>query len=157
MDESTRTVGADEKVSLRKLIMSVKDDAQSLVKGQVELTSTELKESSGAAGGVGALFIAALACLGMAGIFLLVMLAYILVALGLPVWAGFGIVALLLIIAGAIMGLIGRNTAKKVKGPTLSKIEWEKTQAALTGKSLDAIESGDTGKSGRAISSGERS
>jgi hypothetical protein len=73
---------------------------------------------------------AVLAFLGF--IFLLVTLAYVLVALGLPVWAGFGIVTLLLIIV-AVLFLVGRAGMKKIKGPERSIAAIEATKVALAG------------------------
>lgn len=125
--------------SIRSLLSSVKSDAQSLLKAQVELTSTELKESTGQAVGVGGMFIGALLAAGMGGIFVLITIAYVLVAIGLPVWAGFGIVALALLVIGGILALIGRSAAKNIKGPELSKLEWERTQAALSGKDPEKL------------------
>jgi hypothetical protein len=125
--------------SIRSLISSVKNDAQSLLKGQVELTTTELKQSAEQGMGVGAMFIGALMAAAMGGIFVLITLAYVLVAVGLPVWAGFGIVALLLLIIAGILALIGKMSAKKIESPKLAKIEWERTQAALNGREVEQL------------------
>ncbi len=89
--------------SIRSLISSVTSDAQSLLKAQAELTQVELKQTASQAGGVGAMFVGALLFAGMAGIFILITLAYVLVALGLPVWAGFGIVALVLVVVAVTL------------------------------------------------------
>ena len=74
---------------------------------------------------------AVLAFLGF--IFLLVTLAYVLVALGLPVWAGFGIVTLLLIIVAVVLFLVGRAGMKKIRGPERSIAAIEATKVALAG------------------------
>ena len=73
-----------------------------------------------------------LAALGF--IFLLVTLAYVLVAIGLPVWAGFGIVVLLLFIAAVVLFALGRNRAKSIKGPERFKRELQRTKDALSGQ-----------------------
>jgi hypothetical protein len=66
-------------------------------------------------------------------IFLLVTLAYVLVQLGLPVWAGFGIVTAVLLLVGAILVLVGRNRAKQVQGPERSIAALEATKSTLRG------------------------
>ena len=67
----------------------------------------------------------------LGGIFLLVTLAYVLVALGLPVWAGFGIVTLVLFIAAAILGLLGKKESAKIKGPDRTIAQIEQTASTL--------------------------
>ena len=66
-------------------------------------------------------------------IFLLVTLAYVLVELGLPVWAGFGIVTLVLLLVGAIIALVGMRRAKTVHGPERSMAALEATKTTLRG------------------------
>ena len=66
-------------------------------------------------------------------IFLLVTLAYVLVEVGLPVWAGFGIVTLVLILFGLILVLVGRSRAKSVHGPERSMAALEATKSTLRG------------------------
>ena len=67
-DQQGAEAGADSE-SLRSLIASVKTDAQSLLKSQVELTQVELKSSTSQAAGAGGLFGGAAMAGGMAGIF----------------------------------------------------------------------------------------
>ncbi len=124
--------------SIRSLISSVKDDAQTLLKAQAELTQVELKRSASEAGGAGGLFGGALAFAGMGGIFVLITIAYVL-AIWLPIWAGFGIVALLLLIAAGIFALVGKGKAEQVKGPNLAKQEWELTRQALSGQESESL------------------
>lgn len=125
--------------SIRSLISLVKADAQSLLKDQAELTQVELKRSASEAGGAGGMFGGAAAFGGMGGIFVLITIAYGLVELGLPVWAGFGIVALFLLIVAGILALVGRGKAQKIKGPELAKLEWERTRQALTGQAPESL------------------
>lgn len=119
--------------SLMSLVNQVKADAQRLVNAQVALTKAELNTSGQEAGKTGAMLVGA-GVLGFLGfVFVLVMLAYVLVALGLPTWAGFGIVALLLLIIAAVLGLLGRNRAQRIKGPVRAQAELEKTINTLKG------------------------
>ena len=82
----------------------------------MELPKPELQASARQAGLAFGLTAVAAVLAGVGGLFLLVTIAYVLVALGLPVWAGFGIVTLVLFIVAIILGLVGARHAKKVKG-----------------------------------------
>ena len=77
----------------------------------------------------------------LAVIFLLVTLAYVLVAVGLPVWAGFGIVTLFLILVAAIMGLVGKKRAGKVQAPERTIKEFEETKSAFTDRNSGGSDS----------------
>ncbi|MFA7265423.1 MAG: phage holin family protein [Candidatus Nanopelagicales bacterium] len=113
--------------SVRELVLTVADNATALVSAQVELAKAEMKQSAQQAGAAFGLIAFAVAVIGIGAIFLLVTLAYVLVALGLPVWAGFGIVTLLLFVAGAILLVAGKAHAKKVKGPERAQAQMEIT------------------------------
>ena len=75
----------------------------------------------------------------MGGIFLLVTIAYVLVQLGLPVWAGFGIVTLVLFIVGLILLIVGRGHAKKVKGPERAVEQMEITKKTFSDQARATI------------------
>lgn len=119
--------------SIRSLVKSVTEDTQRLMKAQTELLSTEVKETQQEAGATAGMFIGAAVAGALGGIFLLVTIAYVLVALGLPVWAGFGIVTLVLLIVAAVLGALGRKRAKSIEGVKRAKIEFQRTKQALTG------------------------
>jgi uncharacterized membrane protein len=111
--------------SLGELIASLQADVSTLVTDQIALAKAELRDSARNAGAAAAL-IGAAAFLGVLMIiFLFVTLAYVLVQLGLTVWAGFGIVTLLLLVLTMILLLIARSKGNKVKGP-------ERTQRSMT-------------------------
>lgn len=106
---------ADRKVA--DLIKDIRGDVQLLVNDQVELAKAELTPAAKNAGIGGGMF-------GAAGYFginaatlLYVAAALGLVALGLPYWAGFLIVAGVLLLLAAILALIGYTRIKKVKPP----------------------------------------
>lgn len=130
---SDPTAGGE--ASLKALIASAVADLQRLIKAQVALAKIELQESGRAAAKTSVFLIGALTMAGTGGLFLLVTLAYVLVALGLPVWAGFGIVTLLLFIVAMVFGLLGRKSAQAITGPERTIAEIEKTKAMLTGAS----------------------
>lgn len=125
----------DQQQSIAKLVTSATSDIKTLVSDQVELTKAEVRQTAqqagktfgllGAAAFVGVLFI----------VFLLVTIAYVLVAVGLPVWAGFGIVALVLLIVAAILGIMGKKRAEAIKGPEKAVEQFNATKQALTMKS----------------------
>lgn len=125
--------GSGQDVPLKKLLTSAIADMQRLIKAQVELAKLEIAGSAQAAAKTGGLITGALVMAGTGGLFLLVTIAYVLVALGLPVWAGFGIVTVFLFLVAVVLGLLGRSAAKKIKPPERTIAEIEKTKAALSG------------------------
>ncbi|MDQ1246279.1 MAG: hypothetical protein QG597_647 [Actinomycetota bacterium] len=116
--------------SIAQLVSSATADMKSLVTDQIALTKVEIQSSARTAGKsmgllAGAAFVGVLFI-----VFLLVTIAYVL-ALWLPVWAGFGIVALVLAIVAAILGLVGKKRLESVKGPQQSMAQLEATKKAL--------------------------
>lgn len=122
--------------SLKDLMAKAVADARRLANAQIALAKTELAESGQRIGKGGALGIATLAAMIFAVLFLLVTLALVIIALGLPPWAGFLIVAGLLILVAVITGLAARHEFGALQGPNRSAIEFEKTKAALTGTAV---------------------
>jgi hypothetical protein len=135
--------GNSNEVPLRQLLASVVADLQRLIKAQVELAKTEIAGSAAAAAKTGGLLTAALLIGGTGGLFLLVTIAYALVALGLPVWAGFGIVTLVLFLVTAVLILLGRSTAKGIHAPERTIAEIEKTKAMFSGTSVTELSASD--------------
>lgn len=65
-------------------------------------------------------------------------LAWVLVALGLPTWAGFLIIGVLYVIIAAVMALVGKKQLETLKGP-------QRTIAAIkAGPGIPLGEPGDT-------------
>jgi hypothetical protein len=120
--------------SFREMLMSAKTDATRLAKAQVELAQLEVKQDGQTVGKTAGLFIGAGVLAFLAFVFLLVTLAYVLIQLGLPAWAGFLIVTLLLIIVAVVLGLLGRREVGRIKGMERSKESFAATQAALSGR-----------------------
>ncbi len=118
---------------LSPLLNSAIKDAQSLVRHQVELAKAEVSESAKQAATASGMFIVAAVLGFLAFVFLLVSGAYGIVAAGLPVWAGFLIVAGVLILVAVILGLVGRSRARRVGPPARALGELETTKAALSG------------------------
>ena len=118
--------------SIVELVRSAAADTTELVKQQIELTKAEIQQNVKTAGSSFGILAAGGAILGIGAIFLLVTLAYV-IAVWLPVWAGFGIVTLLLFIVGAILVMVGRKRAKTISGPERSVAALEATKATFRG------------------------
>jgi ABC-type multidrug transport system fused ATPase/permease subunit len=139
----------DDKQTLGTLISGVTEDMSKLVRGEIELVKTEIRETARTAGqGTGLLVGAGVfAFLGL--VFLLLTLAWVLVELGLPTWAGFGIVTLLVILTAVVMGLVGRKQLETVKGPERAQASMEKTKALFSRTpSTDPLEAAVGGTTG---------
>ena len=117
--------------SLKQLVTNTVSDGKRLLRAQVNLTTTELSQTTKTIGKISLLALIAVSLISMGAIFVLIAIAYALVALGLPTWAGFLIVAVTLLIAAAILGVLIRSKGKTVKGPTLASKEWKKTSESL--------------------------
>jgi len=124
---------SQESPSIRQLVSDVAKDAKHLLQAQSELAKVETKSTQKAAATTGGLFAVAAGAGAMGGIFLLVTIAWVLVALGLPTWAGFGIVTLTLFITAAVAGLLGKKKADGIKPLQATKLEIERTKQALGG------------------------
>ena len=130
--------------SIGQLFASIMEDISSLIRGEIALAKAEVRKSAQmAARGAGliggAIFLATL-CF----IFLLVALSYAIAsALNGRVWAGFLIVALLLLIITAIMGYFAKRHFDQVKGPERAQAQSEatlNTLRAMPDKFIDARE-----------------
>ena len=102
--------------SLGGLVRGALDDVRELVREELLLARVELREELSKATAAGVQF-------GAAGISLLFAAAFLFVALALgisaafdwPAWAGFGIVAILLAIAGLVFVSGGRKSVRAVR------------------------------------------
>lgn len=124
--------------SIASLVNSAIADGQMLVKQQIELAKSELSYSAKQAASTSGLLIGAGVLGFLAFVFLLVAGAYGIVAAGLPVWAGFLIVAGVLLLVAAILGLLGRSRAKKVGPPQRALSQAQETKAILASRATPA-------------------
>lgn len=121
---SERTIG--------QLVADASHDLSALLRSEVALAKTEIKDEV-KQGAVGAGLFAGAAFFGLIGlIFLLVMVA-LLIALVLPEWAGFGIVALVLLLIAGVFALIGLRNIKKVGPPERTIATSKQTIEAVKG------------------------
>lgn len=126
--------------SIKDLVTKTVADAQRLAKAQTALLQKEMSATGGKVGMGAGLGIATAAIAIFALLFLLLTIAFALVALGLPIWAGMLIVFVVLVVAGAITGLLAKKSIEEAKPPTLAIAEFEKTKAALSGRPVtDAL------------------
>ncbi len=126
-----------DKQTLGSLVSGVTEDLSHLVRGEIELAKTEIRESAKSAASGTGLLVGAAVTATFAFLFLLFTLAYVLVQLGLPTWAGYGIVTLLLVIIAVVLVLVGRKRLESVKGPERSPVSIAKTKAVLSRQPAD--------------------
>jgi uncharacterized membrane protein YqjE len=126
---------SDDSPSIKQLVQAVAKDAKHLFEVQTELAKTEVADTQKKAAVTGGLFGVAAAMAAMGGIFLLITIAYVIVELGLPVWAGFGIVTLTLFLIAGVAALVGKKKASAIKPLVLTKAEIERTKQVLSGTS----------------------
>ncbi len=125
---------ADSERTLGQLVAQVTQDISTILRKEIELAKAEITGSlKFAAKGIpmlilaGVLSLYALGLLFMAG-------AWGLHALGLPPWAGFLIMAGLLLLIAAVLALVGKNALAKVKPkPDRAMASAEQTITALKG------------------------
>lgn len=118
--------------SLGTLVSKVVRDAKTLLNAQVELTRTEAQKTGQQVAVVSVFGIVALAAVSIAGLFGLIALAFGFVALGLPEWAGFLIVAGILILAAVIAGIVAKIRSRKITGLHVAQAEWQATSQAVS-------------------------
>lgn len=117
--------------SILQLLTNTIDNAKRLSQAQVALVKAELVADGTAIAQTGILGVVAVGSVSLAAIFLLVTLAYVFVQLGLPVWAGFALVTLLLLITAGVTGFLAYRRAQAIRGPQRAITEVENTQRAL--------------------------
>ncbi len=123
--------GAPER-TLGQLVSDATADLSSILRGEIELAKVEVKNDAVNAGKGAGMFIGA-AVLGLYAFGLLLLGAvWGLAQAGLGLWACFLIVAAVLLIIAAVLGLIGKRNVDKVQGKPARAIDnAQKTVAAI--------------------------
>jgi hypothetical protein len=99
-----------ENQSIADVLRNAIRDAQDLVRGEVALAKAELRQEVRRAGAGAAAFAAAAVAGVLALTFLLTAVAWaISELLGWPVWAGFGVVTLLMAVTAGVLAMIGKR------------------------------------------------
>jgi len=94
--------------TLGTLVAGIVEDLQSIVRGEVQLAKTELKEDAGKLGR-GAGMLAAGALVGLVGfIFLMLGVTYLLNK-SMQMWIAAGLVGVVLLVIAAIVAMTGKN------------------------------------------------
>lgn len=125
------TTGTGPERTIGQLVADATHDVQGIVRSEIALAKAEV--SSGAKiMGKGAGLLGGAAFVGLLGlIFLFHTLARV-IAVWLPVWAGYGITTLVLFIVAGILGLFGKNALQRAKpSPTRAIAEAQQTIATL--------------------------
>jgi fatty acid desaturase len=102
--------------TLGQLVADATHDISSIVRGEVALAKAEIRADATRAGLGAGMFFAAGTLAFLALILLLIAAAYGLVAAGLAPWLAFLIVAVVLLVVGAILALIGKHSFDNLKG-----------------------------------------
>ena len=120
--------GLNHRPSLGALVADIATDLSQLVRGEIALAKSEIRESA-KRGATGA------ALIGAASAFLLMMLlmltwaaVYGLAETGLPLWACFLIVAAIYLLIAVILLLLAKRNLQKAKGPEQAVAEMQKTK-----------------------------
>lgn len=107
---------ADER-TIGQLVADISHQLSDLLRAEIALAKAEVKADA-TKGGVGAGLLAGAAFLSLiAFILLCVAAAYGLVAVGLPTWAGFLVVTVVLLAVAAVLALVGRARLRLVSAP----------------------------------------
>jgi uncharacterized membrane protein YqjE len=119
-------------------VAGIVEDLQGIVRGEVQLAKTELKEDATKMG-KGAGMLAGAGVLGLVGfIFLMLSLTYLLDR-WMPLWVAAGLVGLTLAIIAAIVGMAGKNqiqSANLVPEQTIESVKEDKEWASRQMKSV---------------------
>ena len=120
-ESSERTIG--------QLVADATHDLQGIVRGEIALAKAEVAQGAKVLG-LGAGLLAGAAFVGLLGvIFLFHTLAQV-VAIWLPLWAGYLIVTGLLFVVAAVLGLLGKNAMQRAKPAPERAIEQGKETIA---------------------------
>lgn len=125
---------SQQPASIRQLVSAVASDARHLLQAQSELAKAESAQTKKDAQTTGGMLAVAAVAGATGGLFLLLTLAWTLVALGLPTWAGFGIVTAVLLLTAGVTGAIGVRKAKGLNKFATTKAELSRTTRALSGR-----------------------
>ena len=123
--------------SIADVLKRTLHDVQELVRGEIALAKTEMREEVRRVGaGFAALAVAAVSAL-IAVVFLLTAVAWaISIGFGWAAWAGFAVVGAVVLIVAAVLGLVGRNrlVGKRAMPRTMDTMkenaEWMKARTS---------------------------
>ncbi len=127
--------------SIGGLMRGILYDVRTLIREEIALARVELREQAGRARAAAISFGMACAALVFGGTFLLIAVATgIADLLDWPVWAGFGVVAVLLSLTGFVMLASGRKQLQKVHGVPQETISTLKENSEWIAKRLSSAQ-----------------
>ena len=122
-DAQNRTIG--------QLVAQISADLSFIVRKEIELAKTEMSQAFGLIGQGGGM-LAGAGVLALYAFGILLTTAALVIAIWLPVWAGFLIVGVVLVIIAAILAVIGRKALQEAKPqPERAIAQAQETVAAL--------------------------
>jgi hypothetical protein len=131
--------GSNER-TIGQLVAQVVDDLRAIVRAEIALAKTEITAQLGIAG-KGAGLLATAGVLALYGLGLLFIALSLVIAIWLPVWAGFLIMAVVLFIVTAILALVGRNSLNQVNPrPERAIAQAQETVDAVRGSAASGAE-----------------
>jgi len=124
---------ANTEPTIGEIINQITQDARRFAQASLGLAKSELKANAARIQGFTLYGLVCVLLAAQAGVFLLVMLAFVFFALGLPLWASFGIVTALLLIGAALAGLMARSKFLELRRPSVTASEITETVQDLGG------------------------
>ena len=100
--------------SLTSLLSGIVGDVQQLVRQEINLARTEMKQEWDKAKTAAGALMAGMVLLAVGGVLLCFMLVYLINYFGVPLWGCFGIVGGVLLLAGVVLAGAGYAYAKSV-------------------------------------------
>lgn len=94
--------------TIGQLVADTTNDLQELVRSEVALAKAEVQEGIKVMG-MGAGLLGAAAFLGLIGLIFVFHTVALVLAIWLPVWAGYAIITALLLVAAVILALVGKS------------------------------------------------
>jgi len=133
--QRTGTVGGNGggERTIGQLVADATRDVSSLLRAEVALAKAEIQREVKAAA-MGAGLFAGAAVFGVFGFLLLLFAVVYLIALALPTWLSFLIVAVLLLVVAGVLALVGKGRLSKVGAPERTVATSKQSIEALKGR-----------------------
>lgn len=125
------TTGTGPERTIGQLVADATHDVQGIVRSEIALAKAEVSAGAKVLG-KGAGLLGGAAVVGLLGLIFLFHTIARVIAVWLPVWAGYAITTLLLFIVAAVLGLLGKKSLDRAKpAPSRAIAEAQQTIATL--------------------------
>lgn len=132
MVNGTRPAGIDQRPSLGTLVADIANDLSQLIRGEIDLAKTEMKESARRGATGGALLAITAALLIMVGLLVTWAFVYGLEdGTGWALWICFLTVAGVYLVIGIIVAIIGVMSLRRAQGPQQAAAEFQRTKEII--------------------------